>query len=233
MIKFVFRWAFRLLVLAIVLVVGLLLLKDTIARSTLEKRIRSRTGFEVKMGRVELALLRPVFSVDHLKLYNPPEFGGGLFADIPDLHLEYVPRDVPFKGIRLKLLRLDLRELNIVQNGAGRTNLVDFMSRAASEVEKGATAKSNSDNLLNGVDLLNLSIGSVSYTDLKNPKRNQKIQVGMSNEIVKNVRSEQDIAAILFRAFLKAGITIYVDEPAVHDQPHRSRFETGVKLKKN
>ncbi|MGN6384788.1 MAG: hypothetical protein ACTHMT_00975 [Verrucomicrobiota bacterium] len=230
MIKFVFRWAFRLLVLAIVLVVSLILLKDTIARTFMEKRIRNETGFEVKIGRMEVALLRPVVSLDHLKLYNPPQFGGGLFVDIPDLHLEYKPTEL--RGVQLKLLRLDLKELNIVLDAAGQTNLVDFLNRAAPGLTPGPGGKTSSDQILHGVEMLNLSIGSVSFIDLRNPKRNQKFQLGIKNEVIQNVRSEQDIAAILFRALLRAGITVYLDEPTVQRPQQSNRFETSVRLKK-
>ena len=64
MIKFVFRWAFRLVLLAVVLAIGLLLLKDKIARNLVEERIRKDTGFEAKLGKLEFSLFSPRVTVE-------------------------------------------------------------------------------------------------------------------------------------------------------------------------
>jgi hypothetical protein len=224
-IKFVFRWAFRLLILAIVLVVGLLLLKDTIAKSVAEQRIRNQTGFDVKIGRLEIGLLSSRLTMENFTLYNPAEFGGSPFLKIPDLHIEYSPNDFASNGLRLKLLRVDLQELNIVENMNGRTNIVDLLARVSPDTLSPANGKTNQDVHFNGIDMLNLSVGTVRFVDLRRPQRNQEIKLGLKNEIVQNVRSEQDMAGILFKVLLRAGITIYLD----HSTPHHTNQAAVVK----
>ena len=108
MIKFAFRWAFRLLIVAIVLVIGLLLLKDTIAKNLAEQRIRRETGFDAKIGKLEVGLLSPKINIENFVLYNPAEFGGSPFLSVPDLHIEYNPDELAFRRLRL----LDLRGAN-------------------------------------------------------------------------------------------------------------------------
>jgi hypothetical protein len=209
-IRFVFRWAFRLLLLAIVLAVAAVLLKDTVARNLAEQRIRRETGFDAKIGKLELSLFAPVIRLENLILYNPAEFGGSAMMDVPDLHLEYDRGKLALGRLHLKLLRLNLRELHIVESHAGRTNLIDLLHKVAPDA-LGDSGKTNHNDNFAGIDMLNLSIGKVRYTNLRLPRRNQEINLALRNEIIPNVRSEQDLADILFKILLRAGITIYWD----------------------
>jgi hypothetical protein len=210
MIKFIFRWAFRFLILAIVLVVALILLKDEIIRNIAEKQIRKSTGMDVKIGALHVSLTQPVFNLENFVLYNTAEFGGGTFLDVPDLHLEYYP-DAGKREIRLKLARLNIRELNIVESAQGHTNITSI----AGALEKMRIDRTNSNQrVFKGIDTLNLSVGKVRYINMRMPKRNQEINLALHNEIVQNVRTWDDMAGILFKILLRAGFSIYFDQPA-------------------
>lgn len=214
MIKFVFRWAFRLLILAIVLGIGVLLLKDTIVKEITRQRLQRETGLQVQIGKMELGLLTPTITIQNLVLYNSSDFAGAVFLDVPDLHIEYNRGELPFEKLRLKLLRLNFREINIVENQKGHTNLVDVINKVAPQVLGTQPGSKDEDSFVfGGVDTLNLSVGKVRYLNLRNPKRNQEIQLGMQNEIVQNIRNEQDLTAVLMKVLLRSGITIYVDSP--------------------
>jgi uncharacterized protein involved in outer membrane biogenesis len=210
-IRFVFRWAFRFLLLAIVLVIGLLLLKDTLARSFAEQQVRRSSGFDTKIGKLQLAVIEPRLSIDNLVLYNPPQFGGSRFLDAPEIQVEYAPGALATGRIHFKFLRLNVRELNIVTS-QGKTNIAELLHSVSPE-----SASSNSTGRAEryrfaGIDLLNLSIGRIRYTDLERPKRNQDIQLGLEGYLVRNVQSEEDLASILLKLLFRAGITVYVDE---------------------
>ena len=58
-----------------------------------------------------------------MKIYNPPNFGGTLFLDIPEIHVEYDRAALAKKEIHITLLRFNLGELDIVKNQAGQTNI--------------------------------------------------------------------------------------------------------------
>jgi hypothetical protein len=212
-IKFVFRWAFRLLVLAIVLAVAAVLLKDTVARSLAEQRIRRETGFDAKIGKVEFNLFAPTIRFENCVVYNPAEFGGSPMLDVPDLHVEYKREQLALGRLQLKLLRLNMRELHIVENAAGRTNIIDFLHKVAPEALGDKSSGSRRTYTFSGVDLLNLTVGKVRYSNLRFPRRNQEVEVALRNEMVANVRSEEDLVGILFKVLLRAGITIYWNGP--------------------
>ncbi|HVK59620.1 MAG TPA: hypothetical protein VM735_12625 [Candidatus Kapabacteria bacterium] len=212
MIKFVFRWAFRLVLLALVLVIGLFLLKDNIARNLTEERIRRETGFDAKIGKMQFSLFSPRVTLENLIIYNPAEFGGSIFLNAPDLHIEYDRKQLALGKLHLTLLRLSLTEFHIVENQHGRTNLIDVLSRTAPEL-LGSPAGTSAGYKFAGIDMLNLSIDQVRYTNLRVPKRNQEVKLAVRNDLTRNIRTEQDVTAILFKILLRAGITFYADHP--------------------
>lgn len=219
MIKFIFRWAFRLLILAIVIVVALVLLKDTIIKNIAESQIRKSTGMDVKIGSMHVGLTRPVFNVENFVLYNTAEFGGGTFIDVPDLYLELVP-DAKNGELRFKIVRMNVRELNIIENLQGRTNITS-VTGALDTLQKNRT--NSNEAVFKGIDTLNLTVGKIRYVNMRAPKRNQEFNLALQNEVVLNVRTWEDMAAIIFKVLLRAGVAIYFDTPAPTNRPAKLR----------
>jgi len=222
-IKFVFRWAFRLLLLAVVLAIGAVLLKDEIARNLTEERIRRETGFEAKIGKLEFSLFSPRVMLENVVMYNPADFGGSVFLNVPDLYFEYDRKQLALGKLHLKFLRLTMTEFHIVENQQGRTNLIDVLHKAAPEL-LGAPSSSDDRYTFAGIGTLNLSLDQVRYSNLRVPKRSQEVKLGLKNDLTHNVRTEQDVAAILFKVLLRAGITVYSDAgPKVQRTPSSER----------
>jgi len=209
-IKFVFRWAFRFLLLAVVLAIGMFLLKDNIARNLTEERIRRETGFDAKIGKLEFSLFSPRVTLENVVMYNPAEFGGSVFLNAPDVHFEYDRSKLALGKLHLTFLRLTLDEFHIVENQHGRTNLIDVLHKVAPEI-LGSGSGSGNTYAFAGIDTLNLSINEVRYTNLRLPKRNQEIKLALRNDLTHNLKTEQDVAAVLFKVLLRAGITVYAE----------------------
>src|SRR5271155_1761865 len=121
--KWIFKWLFRLFLLAIVLVVIFLLSLNSILRVLVEHNIRAQTGMDAEIGKFSLGFVGPTVEIRDLKIYNPPDFGGTLFLDIPEIHAEF-DRDALAKGgVHVTLMRFNLGEFDIVKNEAGLTNI--------------------------------------------------------------------------------------------------------------
>lgn len=214
MIRFVFRWLFRLLILAIVLAVAAILLKDPIIKSLTTASVSRKTGLEVRIGQMEIGLLTSTVDLANIVFYNSAEFGGAPFLEIPDLHIEYDLRDARRHETHFNLMRLRISEINIVESKAGKTNVFELLNRV---VPGGfALTKPRGSGKIQhfkGIDTLNLSVSRVKYTSLRNPKHDQDTEVAIKNDIIQNVRTEQDIAAVVLKIFLRAGITIFYDSP--------------------
>src|SRR5207253_10985824 len=101
----------------------------TILRKVAEHQIRAETGMDVKIGRMSSGLLSPVVTIENLKLYNTPEFGGGEFLIIPELHIEFDADALAARKLRVKLARFNLYELDVVKNQAGEANIVTMLAR--------------------------------------------------------------------------------------------------------
>lgn len=213
--KFLFRWAFRLLILMLVLGIGALLLKDTIIKEITVKRLRDETGMDVRIGKMHVRLFDSIVSLEQVVVYNGAEFGGAPLLDVPDLHLEYDWDALVRNKLHLRLLRIYLREIHVVENQHGQNNMQEFLRRlrdTPSVSRPGGQGGGGGDLMFDRIDVLNLSAGKVRYTNMRFPKRNHENEVGIRNEMIQNVRTPEDLTAIVMKVLLRAGITIYLDQ---------------------
>jgi hypothetical protein len=216
MFKFIFKWTFRLVlaavILAVLLAVGLALSLDTIVRVVAERNIRAGTGLEAEIGQFHVGLAEPVISIRDLKIYNGPEFGGAPFVDIPEIRVEYDRAALRRHELHLTLLRLNLAELAIVKNEAGRTNLFALGAalpaagkKPGPEADSFKEFRRKTGMKFDGIDLLNLSVGRFKYIDLQNPRNNREQKVDIESFPVRNVRSLADLTGVTVLLTLRSG----------------------------
>jgi len=205
--KWIFKWLFRLFLLAVVLVVILLLSLNSILRVVIENRIRAQTGMDAEIGKFSLSLVEPTVEIQNLRLFNPPDFGGTPFLNIPEIHVEYDPAALARHEIHLTLLRFNLGELDIVKNEAGQTNLFSLGVPLAAEKNGGGAAgfKRQTGYDFKSIDVLNVSVGRVKFIDLKNQRNNREQAIGLDNLVLKNVKSQNDLAGLAVLVALRGG----------------------------
>jgi hypothetical protein len=207
-IRFAVRWAFRGLILVIVLAVALVLLKDILAKALAEHELEARSGLEVKIGSLELGLFEPTVTLEDVKVYNRATFGGSPLLDAPDLHIEYDPGALLNRRLHLNLLRLSLAEINVVETQDGRTNLI--IRPDAPDSRPGPPAQP--DRVLGftfaGIETVNLSLNRLRYTNLKRPDKPTELQLGLRNQIFTKVRSVQELTNLVLKAMFRNGITV-------------------------
>lgn len=207
MIRFVFRWLFRLLLLALVLLIGALLLKDVIAREVILWRLGRVTGLETRLDRVELGLLSRTVTLENLRFYNRAEFGGGPLLVLRELHAEADPAAAAGGTVGLALLRVRLDEVNLVRNAAGQTNVLALMGGVAKVAQMPATNRLEVSGVrFAGIRTLNLTLGNVRFTDLARPDQNWAFNLGVTNEVVSNVRTEADLAPVAARILVRLAV---------------------------
>ena len=207
--KWFFKWLFRLFLLAVVLIVILLLSLNSILRIWVEHRIRAQTGMDAEIGRFSLGLTEPTVTIQNLKLYNPPSFGGTPFLDIPEIHVEYDRAALARHEIHLTLLRFNLGELDIVKNEAGRTNIFSLGFPLPSKKPGGANGaadfKKQTGFEFKSIDVLNVSVGTAKFIDLKDQRFNRTQKIGLENCVMKNVKSQADVAGLAVLVVLRGG----------------------------
>ena len=208
--KFIFKWLLRLLVLAVVLAVIFFLSFDSILRVVVENRIRAQTGMEAEIGGFHFGLTQPVVEIKNLQLFNSAAFGGTPFLNIPEIHVEYDRAALAKNQIHITLLRFNLGELDIVKNEAGQTNL--FALGAAMPTPKNVARSNGLDEIkrrtgldFKGIDVLNVSVGTAKYIDLKDQKNNREQKIGIENLVVKNVQTPADLTGLAVLVALRSG----------------------------
>ena len=207
--KWLFKWLFRLFLLAVVLVVILLLSLNSILRALMEHRIRAQTGMDAEIGKVSVGFVEPTVEIQNLRLYNPPDFGGTPFLNIPEIHVEYDRAALARHEIHLTLMRFNLSEFDIVKNEAGQTNIFAMGIRLPNQTAKSgsgtAMLKQQTGYDFKGIDVLNVSIGRVRFIDLKDQRNNRERTIGIDNLPVKNVKSATDLAGLCVLVALRGG----------------------------
>jgi len=215
--KTLFRWCIRLfftlLILFIVLAVVGVLLKDVIAKSLAERNLRDTTGLDARISKLEIGLGTPTVNLEGLKLYNTAEFGGGTFLDLPELRVEYVPDDVRSGKLRFKTVRLHLSEVHIVKNKNGKTNIemLEKETKKKSSGQKDKTDKPGVD--FGGIDTLYLTVGKIRITDQRDPRNNDVIDIGLKDEVGRNLQTEAEITQWFQVVMLKRALATAVSEP--------------------
>lgn len=202
--KSLFKWVVRLILLVVVLAVLFFVFKNDLVRALTEYRIRSLTGMDVKIGRLSASAVSPVLTIEDLKLYNTPEFGGTLFLSAPELHVEYDGPALTQRKLRVTLMRLNLAELNITRNESGKTNVVELVNDAHKRESTFARTLFG-DVDFQGVEVLNLSLDTVRRVDLKDARQNREFHVNVHDQIARNLRTESDLYGLFILLWQRTG----------------------------
>jgi hypothetical protein len=206
MIKWIFKWLFRLFLLAVVLIVVFFLSLNSILRMVIEHNIRAQTGMDAEIGRFKLGLAEPTITIENLKIYNSTNFGGTLFLDIPEIHAEYDRAALAKSELHVTLLRFNLGELDIVKNQAGQTNIFSLAALPSVKKSKGKksfTAQTGMD--FTGIDVLNVSVGKAQFIDLQDQRNNREQNIGIENCVMKDVKTPADLGGLGLLIALRSG----------------------------
>ena len=212
--KVAFKWLLGLFILGVVLLVVFLLSLDTLLRVMVQKNIRAQTGMVAEIGQFHLGLLEPVVTIKDLKLHNPADFGGTPFLVIPEIHIEYDRAALATNQIHITLLRFNLGELDIVRNAAGKTNLFELGVKLPNNAALNQETLSKSKSLdeikqhtgldFQGVDELRVSVGTAKYIDLGDSKNNREQNIGIENQLIKNIKTPADLAGLVLLIGLRS-----------------------------
>jgi len=204
--KRLLKWSLRIAVLGLAVVALLLFFRNDILRVVAERQIQAQTGLDVKIGRFSSGLFSPVVTAENVRIYNPPEFGGSEFLVVPDLHIEIDAEALAHEKLRFKLLRVNIAELSIVKNLAGETNLVVMFAK----MPRGKTSipglhVSGKKFKFEDIDMLNLSVGTLHFVDLKHPEKNRDVRIDVENQPFPNVQGQADLGVIAGVLWLHGG----------------------------
>ena len=206
--KWLFKWLLRLVLITVTLVVLVIFFKDSILRVVVENRIRALNGMEAQIGKFTTGILRPMVTVENLRLYNTPAFGGAPFLDMPELHIELDPVALASGKLHVTLARFKLAELDIVRNELGQTNVMRLGGKPGGDYGKAGGGGIELQGVeFAGIDVLNLSLGSAKFIDLADKRNNREVRLDLQNQIFKNIKTEADFYGMGVLLWLRSGGT--------------------------
>ena len=229
-----FRLAFRLLMLLVLLAVAGVLLRNPIIREIAQYRLSRQTGLEVTIGRVDIGLLSPRITVEDFVIYNSADFGGSPLMEVPELHLEY-DRDALFsRQLHFRLVRLNFARGTVVEDKAGRLNL-EVLQRQMEKTGVGGGGTNHTPSIhykFLGVDTLNLTLGHVDFLSMKTPARVDTLNIGLHNRILTDIKSGGDLEGVYLWILLRNGIDVISKDTSNPNNPWpywRARLEAMTK----
>jgi len=205
------RWAIGVLTGTVVLLLALVLLRDILLKAVAERSIEEETGLRAVIGELTTTLGSGAVRVRDLKLYNPPEFGGKLMADVPELVVDLAAAQAADGKLHFRELKLSLDELNVVRNEIGRLNLDGVEKRIRERLHQRRKKRGEKFRFeFAGIERMELTMGRVLYTDLKHPQLGLAVNLAVTNETVTDLKTEEDLenwaSAMVFRILLQVSL---------------------------
>ena len=203
-------------VLITLLVVGLLSF-DWIVKRTIQSRVNASGVAEVEIGNLNIGLLRPHLEVRNLKVFGQSQFGGVQILDLPELRVEYDRDAFKARELKLRLLRIRLNELTLVDGFAGGdtnmfqrlqgySELIVAYTNRLSEVTNRldlASAQRIGNATFTGLDRLELTVGRVRFLDMKDPLSEKVATLNINRRVMTNITDLSGMAPLAMELLVR------------------------------
>lgn len=170
--------------------------KDQIIKSLVDYLLTRTIGAEVSMEGFNLNIPLRTLNVRGFKVYNPKGYSRSVLLELPKAELKLNLLALADGVLRFKLLDIELKELVLEKNKAGKLN-VDALKIAQAEPPP----------LKLRIDLLNLDIGRVIYKDYQPQKPLIRVREVNLKKSYRNIKSgEQLFLLLLIEPMKHAGV---------------------------
>ena len=192
--RFLFRWAFRLLILLLVVAIGLFLIKDALVKWWIVSEFREQR-MDARIGQLDIGFpLNSTVAASDITIYNLPEYGGAPMLKIGDLFI-----DCDFSqlmNVRRKLkphfrqVRIGITEFNLVETPEGERNLISLPDAVAKPSAQLALGESP---LYFTIGNLNFSWERLKFTDLADAGKSRDVNINIEGYTVQDVEKLSDL----------------------------------------
>jgi hypothetical protein len=205
------RWLAGITGALLVLLLVLVLVRDPLMKIIARSQIEAETGLRAEIGELKTTLGTGIFAVRDLRLYNPPEFGGSLMAEVPELVVDINPEQAARGILQFQLLKLELTALNLVKRADGRLNLDGVQKKLRERIARRKKRKGEDFEFeFGGIAELRLTVRKVQFTDLKRPKRARALDLAVQDEVVTGLKTAEDLqrwaGAMMFRILMQISL---------------------------
>jgi uncharacterized protein involved in outer membrane biogenesis len=205
------RWSVRILLVLVALGVAGLLLKNVLIRRGLEEGVTEATGFPLEIDSFDLGLFDARVDVKGLRLSNPPGFEDLRCLEAPRLLADVDLASAFGKVLHVEAIDLDVKEVVVVKNAKGETNLdrLEALARGdegkAPAGEEPAEPRGGKKDRKWRCDRFHLRLDRVvlvDYAEMRKGKpKTEVFELGI-DEVFKDVRGPKHIVRLIVRKVL-------------------------------
>ena len=223
--KRLLRWVAGSTAILLALIAVLLFSRNWILKQVAIRSVTENTGLLAEIGSIHSGLRSPFLQLQKVKLFNQPEFGGGLLLDAPEFYARFDAALAAAGRLHFTEMRVNIAELTVIRDAQGRLNLdhLEKEYRKRDEQRRRRRGKHTNEMEFAGIDRLNVSIGRILYVDHEKPKRNATLRIGLTNEVTTSIKTEDDLlkwtGSMIFRVLAQQ----LVD--ALNERNGRRRYE--------
>jgi len=186
------RIRFRRLVAIVILVVlitlaTLSLTKELILRHWLEEAFEKHLNLQVRVQEIYISLFKPRLTFDGVYVSNPINYGRHWLANVSEVVIEYDLPALVRRSFRVKRMKLDILEINMVKDANGQINLNSISQLPANAKE----------HLNLSIETLSLSIRRVTYQDLTMAVPIKVYDLNLKNMLFQNVDTLEDLSRLI------------------------------------
>lgn len=185
------------LIIIVVLLIGAVLLRNSIARLALPPLARAFAGVQVAVGTVAIGLRAPQIALGDVRVMNPAGFPPEPMLTAPEVLVQYSRASLLQNTVRVLRARLHVSRVVIGRNAQGALNVrVPAGGRGSGSAGSGATPKKNV-----AFERLHLTIDEVVLKDYSvTPPREFVVPVNFDEDAVNITNHAQVVALIVERA---------------------------------
>jgi len=186
------------LVVAVVVIFIAALVKDIVIKISIEKGAELVTGLKLRIGGLNVGVLRPIVSIKNFRLLNPANFSDKTMINMPEIYVKYDLPAIIGGKIHLPEVRLSLKEFVVVKNAKGELNLNALRIVQAQKEGKAPSQGAPGRAPDIKIDFLKLKIGKVIYKDYSRPGAPSVREYNINlDESYTNVDNPYELASLI------------------------------------
>jgi len=191
-IRKILRWIVGIAAVLLLLVALAILFRNPLLKTITCWNIHKSTGLHTSMGGFDLDVAGSRLHITRFRIYNSAVFGGSLLVDIPEVYLEADPQEAAKGRLRFKEVRFNLAEANVVRDTNGITNIESLKKKVEATSRTSGRSHTNGFEFA-GIDKLTVTLGKLNFTDLQQPENSANVELGIKDEVVRNIKTEEDL----------------------------------------
>ena len=204
--------------ITLLLVCGVAFGLDWFLKRAITDQLQQSGMAEVEIGSLNVGILRPRLEIRDVKAFAQPRLGGVQVLDLPELFVEYDREGLKKSELRLKQVRIVLKELTFVDGIEEKpvstmdmvrlfpTQMAEFTNRVSgltNQVEIDRAEKLGNLRFV-GIDRLELSVGKVRFVDMKDPTAERVANLAIQRKVWTRLAGKGDVIPILVDLAVRA-----------------------------